>query len=64
MENLRPTPTAAVRQYADIYSLEEFAVAYDLSATRANDLYRRFGPTRAKLDTLMAALHHLASWRP
>lgn len=41
------------------YTLDEFTAAYGLSRKRAKDLYRRFGPTREKLDLLMLAIRHL-----
>lgn len=41
------------------YTLAEFAATYGLSLKRAKDLYRRFGPSRAKLDLLMLAIRRL-----
>ncbi|WFU50256.1 hypothetical protein [Sinorhizobium terangae] len=41
------------------YTLDEFTATYGLSRKRAEDLYRRFGPSRSKLDVLMSAIRRL-----
>ncbi|OOG61815.1 hypothetical protein B0E45_32270 [Sinorhizobium sp. A49] len=48
----------------EIYSLDEFAMVYDLSAKRALQLYKRFGPMRSKLDTLMLAIRRSRNSKP
>ncbi|MCB5203802.1 hypothetical protein LH464_15120 [Neorhizobium sp. T786] len=48
--------TSKPRFTAIEYGLEEFRAAYDLPREKAQDLFDRFGPSKAELDAMMKAI--------